>query len=102
MKTKKTILYLFLIIILFIFVSFNAYAQLQTYYCAAHAKFVTDLDSLQDPSTCEAQGFTFTGNLCCSEDDDPNDVNEMPVERSQINVQMRIGSHATLEGVEAQ
>jgi len=73
MKTKKPILYLFFITIIFIFVLFSANAQLQTFYCAAHAEFVTDLDSLQDPSTCIAQGFTHTGNLCCSEDDDPNE-----------------------------
>jgi len=71
---KKIIFYLFLILIIFIFVTVVSFAQTtETYYCASNAEFVTDLDVLLDPATCEAAGFVFTGSLCCSEDDDPNE-----------------------------
>jgi len=74
MKTKKTIFHLFFITIIFIFVTAVSFAQTtQTYYCAANSEFVTDLDVLLDPATCEAAGFTHTGQFCCGE---PEDVNE--------------------------
>lgn len=41
----------------------------KNYYCAADGEWITDLD-IKDASSCNKAGFVWTGNLCCSEDDD--------------------------------
>jgi len=73
MKTKKTILYLFFILIITIFISIGVSAQNNiTYYCASDKTFTEDLDT-KDIETCQRADEVFTGSLCCSEDDDPNE-----------------------------
>jgi len=42
------------------------------YYCAADGEWTTDLD-IKDESSCNKAGFVWTGNFCCSEDDDFNE-----------------------------
>ena len=49
-----------------------------TYYCRTDNKFVTDLDTLEGKTTCEKAGFVWTGTLCCSEADDPNEYYNDP------------------------
>lgn len=44
----------------------------ENYYCAGDAEWTVDLDS-KDESSCNKAGFVWTGNFCCSEDDDVNE-----------------------------
>ncbi len=44
----------------------------ENYYCASDGAWTTDLD-IKDESSCNKAGFVWTGNLCCSEDDDVNE-----------------------------
>lgn len=41
----------------------------ENYYCAADGEWTSDLD-IKDESSCNKAGFVWTGNFCCSEDDD--------------------------------
>ncbi|MBW2986540.1 LamG domain-containing protein [Candidatus Woesearchaeota archaeon] len=50
----------------------NAGSSTENYYCAADGEWTTDLD-IKDESSCNKAGFVWTGNLCCSEDDDVNE-----------------------------
>ena len=45
-----------------------------TYYCASDFRWSTDLDDYEH--TCEQAGYVWTGQYCCSEDDDqlPNNL----------------------------
>lgn len=43
-----------------------------TYYCASDKTFTTDLD-VKDQASCQGAGLTWTGSLCCSEADDPEE-----------------------------
>jgi len=84
-KTKKTILYLFFLLIISIFISLNVSAQTVTYYCASDKTFTEDLDD-KDVATCQSAGEIFTGSLCCSEDDDPNEhYNDFAVNAEDAN-----------------
>lgn len=42
------------------------------YYCASDGAWTSDLDE-KDASSCNKAGFVWTGNLCCSEEDDENE-----------------------------
>jgi len=44
----------------------------QNLYCASDGLWTPDLD-IKDEDTCLAAGFGWTGNYCCSEDDDANE-----------------------------
>lgn len=46
--------------------------RLNTYYCAEDYSFTTDLDSKPEES-CDNAGHEYTGQYCCSEDDDANE-----------------------------
>ncbi|MAE42756.1 hypothetical protein CMO93_03220 [Candidatus Woesearchaeota archaeon] len=49
-----------------------------TYYCASDSIFTFDLDESTQQQTCEGANLIWTGTLCCSEDDDPEEYYNDP------------------------
>jgi hypothetical protein len=49
----------------------------ETYYCTSDSTFTLDLDT-KDEASCQGQGLAWTGSLCCSEDDDPEEYYNDP------------------------
>lgn len=54
-----------------------------TYYCASDGDWTKDLD-VKDEQSCVAAGFDWTGTLCCSEADDPEEYYNDP--EKQLNL----------------
>ena len=78
----------------------------ENYYCAGDAEWTSDLDS-KDASSCNNAGFVWTGNFCCSEDDDANeyynDYDTPPADLAKVaNGGQTVSAHAGAQVSSAQ